>query len=125
MATSARSKYTPWLMILLSIAIALYAVAFQLRLAGAPAFHARFDEMPLFRAIHVIGGAVVLLVGGSQFLTDSRRSRPELHRWLGRLHLSSVLIGGIGGLVMARFSEGGLVAHFGFGTLAVLWLVSG
>ena len=35
MATIARSKYTLWLMILLSIAIALYAVAFQLRLAGA------------------------------------------------------------------------------------------
>lgn len=118
-------KFTLWLMVIMSVAIGLYAVAFQLRLAGAPAFHARFDTMPMFTSMHVIGGAIVLLVGGLQFLPDIRRGRPEIHRWLGRLYLSFVLIGGVGGLVMAPYSEGGLVAHFGFGTLAVLWLMSG
>ncbi len=94
-------------------------------LVGAPTFHARFAEMPLFSSMHVIGGGVVLLVGGTQFVPQLRRRFPLWHRWLGRIYLSFVLIGGIGGLMMAPVSDGGLVAHFGFGTLAVLWLLSG
>ena len=50
---------------------------------------------------------------------------PLLHRWLGRLYLSFVLIGGVGGLILAPVSNGGVVAHFGFGMLAILWLISG
>ncbi|MFT5012978.1 MAG: putative membrane protein [Patiriisocius sp.] len=112
-------------MILLSVAIGLYAIAFQARLVGNPVFHMHFDEMPIFTGMHVIGGAVVLLLGGFQFVESLRRSYPRLHRWMGRSYLSFVLIGGIGGLVMAPFSDGGLVGHFGFGLLAVLFLFSG
>jgi len=119
------SKAALIVMILGSIAIGLYAVSFQLRLAGNPDFHLRFDDMFAFTSMHVIGGAVVLLVGGFQFVPAIRQNYPLLHRWMGRLYLSFVLIGGIGGLVMAPVSEGGLVAHFGFGVLAVLWLFSG
>ena len=118
-------KFTLWTMLLMSVAIGLYAVAFQLRFAGSPTFHARFDEIYLFTTMHVVGGAIVLLVGGAQFLPDLRASKPHIHRWLGRLYLSFVLIGGTGGLVIAPYADGGLVAKFGFGTLAVLWLASG
>lgn len=120
-----KMKFSVGVMIASSIAIGLYAVAFQLRLAGAPEFHLRFDQMPMFTSMHVIGGAVVLLVGGTQFVPELRRRYPMWHRWFGRLYLSFVLIGGVGGLVMAPYSDGGLVGHFGFGTLAVLWLASG
>ena len=113
------------LMTLGSLAIGLYAVGFQLRFSGSPDFHLRFDSMPVASSMHVIGGAVVLLVGAFQFWPPLRRRYPQLHRFLGRLYLSFVLIGGIGGLVLAPFSDGGLVAHWGFGVLAVLWLFSG
>ena len=113
------------LMILTSVMIGLYALSFQARMSGAPSFHLRFDQMPVFTTMHVLGGAVVLLVGGFQFVAGLRRKFPLVHRWMGRLYLSFVLIGGIGGLVMAPVSDGGLVAHFGFGTLAVFWLFSG
>ncbi|MFT4799613.1 MAG: putative membrane protein [Sulfitobacter sp.] len=119
------SKVALVVMILGSIAIGMYAVSFQLRLSGSPQFHLRFNDMFVFSSMHVIGGAVVLLVGGFQFVPAIRQNYPQVHRWMGRLYLSFVLIGGIGGLVMAPVSEGGLVAHFGFGVLAVLWLFSG
>lgn len=119
------SKIALVMMILGSIAIGLYAVVFQLRLSGNPKFHLRFDEMYVFTSMHVIGGAIVLLVGGFQFIPAIRQNYPQVHRWMGRLYLSFVLIGGIAGLVMAPVSDGGLVAHFGFGVLAVLWLFSG
>lgn len=111
--------------ILLSTAIGLYAVAFQLRLVGAPEFFQKFDASPVISGMHVVGGAVVLLVGGLQFWHPLRRTYPKLHRWLGRIYLTFVLIGGISGLLLAPQSDGGVVTHFGFGMLAVLWLFSG
>lgn len=120
-----RSRLTLGVMILSSVAIGLYALAFQMRFVGAESFHLRFDEMPLFTGMHVIGGGIVLLVGGTQFVPELRLRYPSIHRWFGRLYLSFVSIGGLGGLVMAPYSDGGLVAHFGFGLLAVLWLLSG
>ncbi len=113
------------LMTLMSFAIGLYALAFQARLAGDPTFHTRFDEIYIASTMHVVGGGIVLLTGGLQFWTRLRIRYSNVHRWLGRTYLSFVLIGGIGGLIMAPVSAGGVVAHFGFGLLAVLWLFSG
>ncbi len=112
-------------MIFLSICISMYAFAFQLQLIGDPSFHVRFDQVPIQAAMHVLGGGTVLLIGGFQFSTSLRRNRPQLHRLLGRTYLLLVLVGGIGGLMLAPSSAGGLVAHYGFGLLAVLWLFSG
>lgn len=113
------------LLIVMSMAIAAYAVAFQLRLAGSPTFHLRFDTYFLQSSAHVIGGAVVLIFGSLQFVQKIRVNQPQIHRWLGRIYLSFVLIGGIAGLLMAPKADGGLVAQYGFGMLAVLWLFSG
>jgi len=114
-----------WVMILSSIGIGLYAFAFQAGMQGSPNFQLKFSEWPVFSSMHVIGGGIVIVTGGFQFWSKLRRDHINLHRWLGRIYLTFVLIGGIGGLVIAPRSDGGLVAHFGFGTLAVLWLFSG
>ena len=114
-----------WLMILSSIAIGLYAFAFQLGMQGAPEFHAKFAELSVFSSMHIIGGGVVIIIGGFQFWSRLRRDHINIHRWLGRIYLAFILVGGVGGLVIAPRSDGGLVAHFGFGMLAVLWLFSG
>ena len=113
------------LMIFLSICIGLYAIAFQTGVQGSPQFQAKFGEWPVFSSMHVIGGAIVIITGGFQFWSKLRRDHINIHRWLGRIYLTFILIGGFGGLVIAPRSDGGLVAHFGFGTLAVLWLFSG
>ena len=113
------------IMTLMSIAIGLYAFGFQARLTGDPTFHLRFDSMPLASTMHVVGGGLVLLTGALQFWRGLRMKMPVLHRWLGRIYLTFVLLGGIGGLMLAPVSDGGVVAHFGFGMLAVLWLFSG
>jgi len=112
-------------MITLSLAIAMHAIGFQLRVSGDTTFHLRFDAMPVLSSMHVIGGAVVLLTGGFQFWPRLRALFPVIHRWMGRIYLAFVLIGGLGGLALAPYSDGGVVAHFGFGLLAVLWLFSG
>lgn len=118
-----RALYT--LMVVLSVGVGFHALGFQLRLSGDPGFHARFDQVPWTGALHVLGGAVILIIGGFQFWRRLRQRHPRLHRLLGRLYLLGVLLGGIAGLMLAPRSDGGLVAHLGFALLAVLWLYSG
>lgn len=113
------------LMIFLSVCIGLYAFAFQAGMQGAPETQSRFSEWQIFSSMHVIGGGIVLVIGGFQFWPSLRRDHINIHRWLGRIYLTFVLIGGVGGLAISPNSDGGLVAHFGFGMLAVLWLFSG
>jgi len=74
--------------------------------------------------LHFLGGGIVLLAGASQFHKGWRTRYPHLHRWLGRVYVGGVLIGGIAGLYLAFYAAGGLAARFGFGQLAVLWLLS-
>ncbi|MGA8037156.1 MAG: DUF2306 domain-containing protein [Candidatus Acidiferrales bacterium] len=74
---------------------------------------------------HILGGSGALLFGPWQFSRRLRRKYLNLHRWLGRLYLISVLVGSIAGFVLAIFSEGGLPTHLGFGILAMLWFYTG
>ena len=65
---------------------------------------------------------LALVLGGLQLSSALRRKKLDLHRWLGRVYVVAVLVSGTGGLVMSFDSKGGLVAHFGFGLMAVCWL---
>jgi uncharacterized membrane protein len=62
---------------------------------------------------------------GSRGSRLRKRRYLAIHRWLGRLHLLGVLVGGGTGLYMARLSYGGLPAHLSFATLAAWWLATG
>ena len=74
--------------------------------------------------VHVAGAATALLLGPFQFLPQIRRRFPRLHRWCGRVYIVGCLIGGAGGLVMAFGSTAGPIATAGFGSLAVIWIVT-
>jgi len=74
--------------------------------------------------VHVAGAATALLVGPLQFLPRLRARRRKLHRWLGRTYVAGCLTGGVGGLVMAFGATAGPIAGFGFGILAVIWLIT-
>lgn len=76
--------------------------------------------------MHIVGAMLAILLGPFQFLPKSRSRRfLNVHRWLGRTYLVAVLVGGLGGLYMSRFSYGGIATHLGFAALGVLWLFSG
>lgn len=76
--------------------------------------------------LHISGAMLALLIGPLQFLPRLRRGRfLKLHRWLGRIYLLGILLGGLGGLYMAFFAFGGIVAKLGFASLSLLWLGSG
>src|SRR5690349_3103454 len=74
---------------------------------------------------HIVGAMLAIILGPFQFLDGMRKGRfLKVHRWLGRIYLIAILIGGIGGLYMAPLAYGGLVSRSGFTALALLWLFS-
>ncbi|MGE0555360.1 MAG: DUF2306 domain-containing protein [Gemmatimonadales bacterium] len=109
----------------LAVSIAGYALAAVfLPSFGAPFIAERRATMPLALYAHLVGGALALGLGPWQFARRLRVRALGVHRWLGRGYVAAVLAGGLGGLMMATRSEEGLVTHFGFGLLAVVWLTS-
>jgi uncharacterized membrane protein len=76
--------------------------------------------------MHIVGAMLAIIIGPFQFLEGMRKGRfLKFHRWLGRIYLVGVLVGGLGGLYMAPLAYGGLPARLGFTALAILWLFSG
>jgi uncharacterized membrane protein len=81
-----------------------------------------FARYLLTLRLHILGGMGALLTGPWQFSPRLRSRALNVHRWIGRGYLLSVLLGSVAGFAMATVSKAGLPAHIGFGALAVVWL---
>ena len=119
---------TGWiLMTLLALLIAVMSSRYflmNLELAAPPPLLPAITGQTVIFLLHVAGGSIALVAGAWNFLQWSRERYLNLHRWLGRIYLVSVLVGGIAGLSLATTAQGGLAGKFGFGMLAVLWIVT-
>jgi uncharacterized membrane protein len=92
---------------------------------GSPGIKEHFFAPALAGWAHTMGGALAILIGPFQLITQLRTSRPTVHRWMGRIYLLAVLAGGLGGLYFAPQSTAGMFGSAGFTTLALFWLYSG
>ena len=113
----------------LMMSAAIGVSAYALVEAFAPGLRGGFvagkvAQTPLAAILHFVRGGIVLLAGASQFHAGLRARHPQWHRGLGRVYVGGVLIGGVAGLYLASQASGGLAGKFGFGLLAVCWLVS-
>ncbi len=71
---------------------------------------------------HITFGGLALLSGCTQFSKKIRNRYTRIHRTLGTIYVTCVTISGSCAVYIAIYSSGGLVTHFGFGALGVLWL---
>ena len=118
------------LMAVLSLYVVVYAIvaytALPLGSLVTPQMRATYVAHSVGIYGHIVGAVVALLLGPFQFSTRLRNSRPNVHRWMGRVYLGfGVLCGALFGLYMSRFAYGGTIARAGFATLALCWLYSG
>jgi uncharacterized membrane protein len=74
---------------------------------------------------HAGGGMLALVLGPWGFWVKLRNKRLGLHRWMGRVYLLSVLVGGVAGFYLAPTAFGGLPTRIGLSMLAALWLTTG
>ena len=110
---------------LLALLVAIYSGATLV----VPAFRTSFlqnifDVTPVAISLHLAGGLVAVGLGVFQINQRLRARYITVHRWLGRLYVVAVIVGGSSALLLALNSFGGLVTHFGFGLLAVAWIGS-
>ena len=85
---------------------------------------ARVADAPLAVFGHIGASAIALALGPFQLSTRLRARRLELHRWMGRVYIVSVVVGGFSAIRLATTSTGGVPAHVGFGLLGVLWMLT-
>jgi uncharacterized membrane protein len=86
---------------------------------------ARMFTIPAIGYAHTLGGMVAMLIGPFQFLASVRRHYPALHRWLGRVYLTSVALGGLAGLYLSPGSYASNTFGIAFIALALAWLYTG
>ena len=110
-------------MTVLALGVAAYAGGVLIVPSIRPSFvRDLLDNFPVTAFIHIAGGLVALALGAFQLNSRLRIRFLAVHRGLGRLYILAVIAGGIAGFILALSSSGGLVAHFGFGLMAVCWL---
>lgn len=73
--------------------------------------------------VHVYASLWVLFAGFTQFSNTLMRKNPRLHRAMGYIYVTDILlITGPAGLIMGFYANGGLSSRIAFVTLAILWI---
>ena len=73
--------------------------------------------------IHVYASIWVLLAGFTQFSKGIQRNNPRLHRTMGYIYVTNViLVTGPAGLLMGFYANGGLSSRIAFVLLACGWI---
>lgn len=70
---------------------------------------------------HIIFGGIALLTGWSQFVAKIRARRVKLHRLLGKIYITAVMLSSVAAMYIAFYATGGLVPALGFGLLGIVW----
>lgn len=98
-------KAFAWLgMTLLALGVAGYATAMLFAPEFRPSFvRTLFEERPVAAFVHFMGGAIALVAGAFQLNSLLRTRFIGAHRWLGRLYVLAVLIGGVAAFALAAF----------------------
>jgi uncharacterized membrane protein len=65
---------------------------------------------------------LALALSPLQFVARLRERTPRLHRTVGRVALTSIVLGGLAGVVLSSTNLAGLAGTAGFGLLGVLWV---
>lgn len=71
---------------------------------------------------HIIFGGIALLIGWVQFIEKFRIKYMNIHRWIGKIYISSILLSGIPGLYIAFHASAGLSPKLGFSIGSIIWV---
>ncbi|KAB7772530.1 hypothetical protein CEK69_07575 [Xanthomonas sp. LMG 12462] len=74
---------------------------------------------------HLGGGAVGLLLGALQFVTQRWRRWPRLHRWVGRVYFAGMVVAMVGAVGLIATSPAPPAILVAFAATALAWLVTG
>jgi uncharacterized membrane protein len=117
-----------YMMAVPSFLVVIYAVNF-----GADIPHTRFGDPEiikrirdsLFGNLHILSGIVATAMGPFQFIPSMRRGKASVvHRWVGRLYVAGILLGGINAFKVPFGSPCRPIGQWAFALLAAVWLAT-
>lgn len=71
---------------------------------------------------HIIFGGLALFIGWRQFGNKFRAQHIKLHRSIGKLYVTSVVLSSIAGIYIGFYANGGSISATGFILLGLIWL---
>lgn len=74
--------------------------------------------------MHISFSGIALAIGWFLFIKKYRNKFLKLHRFLGKVYVITILLGGFSGLFISFYASGGLMAKMGFGFMAIAWLIT-
>jgi uncharacterized membrane protein len=72
--------------------------------------------------LHIVTGGLALLIGWVQFNQKLLKSKPNIHRQIGKFYIIATLISALSSLYIAFYATGGVVSTLGFLGLGIVWL---
>lgn len=77
--------------------------------------------------LHMLAGALILLMGCIQFIRPIRNKFPAFHRTVGKVYVASSILAAIGGLsyILLQGTIGGFIMNTGFGLYGLMTLFAG
>jgi len=76
--------------------------------------------------LHFFAGAVLLLFGPIQLISQVRATAPAVHRWIGRIYALAAFLAGVGGLtfIAIKSTVGGMPMTVGFAMYGGLMVIA-
>jgi predicted membrane protein DUF2306 len=74
--------------------------------------------------VHVIAGALAILIGPLQFWPGLKEKYPSLHRGMGVLYVMSAGVGGVAAFYLAFHTDFGWMFSMGLSAMAAAWMIS-
>ncbi|WP_086030530.1 DUF2306 domain-containing protein [Tenacibaculum holothuriorum] len=72
--------------------------------------------------LHIIFGGIALLIGWVQFIEKFRKRYINIHRWIGKIYIASILLSGIPGFYIAFHASAGLSPKIAFAMGSLIWV---
>ncbi len=117
----ATTSFFSYLMLHIVLPYLAFRIDTDFLLAKQSIIHIRHWRYAFY--IHVFTSTFVLFLGIFQFIDRLVYGYPRLHRAIGLIYVSIVvLLSGPSGLIMGYYGNGGLYAQISFMTLALLWI---
>jgi len=107
-------------MISIDFLVAVYGKYHQLD----PAAYTMFWTRRGWLWTHLAGGALVIILGPVQLLTQWPRAYPHLHRWTGRMYMTNMFIACVGAAGLIATSPAPFAIRGAFAATALAWLTT-
>jgi uncharacterized membrane protein len=122
-------NYAGWIVVWLLAFYFIWTNALRYFNPNFAVYTPKFKPFAASMVLHVAGGMTALVLGPLQFFTSLRTNRPRLHRAVGKVYLSAVLLSGLAAVHLAIFDNLLRKGEFIFATgtlgMAMAWFVTG